>query len=268
MIGRMVDLSPSLPSALEAKSRWQRLGPSAVPALLVHPDGDAESRDARPAPVLVWMHGRTARKEIDPGRYLRLMRAGIGVCAVDLPGHGERFEAPLQHPRHTLDLILQMIDEIDEIVDALRAMPGFDDGALAVGGMSAGGMAAMSRLCREHPFRCAAVEASTGSWDEQRHREMFEGRHDAAIARDDPAANLDGWREIPLQAIHCRLDAWVSFEGQSRFIDALRTRYDDPSSIEFVVYDKTGAPYEHAGFGRMAADAKDRQRDFFQHHLL
>jgi len=34
------------------------------------------------------MHGRTANKELDPGRYLRLIRAGIAVCAIDLPGHG------------------------------------------------------------------------------------------------------------------------------------------------------------------------------------
>jgi dienelactone hydrolase len=260
----MLERIEKLPSALERTTRFERLGRSGVPAMLVHPD--RESGEA--VPVVIWMHGRTARKEIDPGRYLRLMRSGIGVCAVDLPGHGERFEAPLQHPVHTLDLILQMIDEIDELIDALRAMPEFDAGRMGIGGMSAGGMATLARLCHEHPFICASVEATTGSWEHQLHREMFQGRHGEECAHEDPMRHLDGWREIPLQAIHARLDAWVSFEGQKSFIDALRARYEDPDLIEFIVYDRTGAPFEHAGFGRVSADAKEKQRNFFRRHLL
>ncbi|MCP3904765.1 MAG: alpha/beta fold hydrolase [Planctomycetes bacterium] len=260
----MYDRSAPLPRALEARSHWQRLGPSGIPALLVDPRDD----EGGPAPpVVLWMHGRTASKELDPGRYLRLMRAGIGVCAVDLPGHGERFDAALQHPRHTLELIHQMIAEIDEVSDALRELVRFDMTRMAIGGMSAGGMAALSRLCREHDFRCAAVEASTGSWEQQRHREMFEGRPASEIARGNPIEHLGGWREIPLQAIHSRLDMWVAFDGQAAFIEALRERYDAPEDVEFVVYDRTGAPFEHAGFGRLSSDAKNRQRDFFALHL-
>jgi len=260
----MYDRSAPLPRALEARAHWQRLGASGIPALLVDPRDD----DGPPPPVLIWMHGRTASKEIDPGRYLRLMRAGIGVCAVDLPGHGERFDAALQHPRHTLDLVHQMIEEIDEVSEALAALDRFDMKRLAIGGMSAGGMVALSRLCREHPFRCAAVEASSGSWAHQRHREMFEGRPAAEIAAADPIAHLDDWREIPLQAIHSRLDMWVPFDGQASFVEALRARYAQPEQIDFVIYDQTGAPFEHAGFGRLAADAKNRQRDFFTRHLV
>jgi hypothetical protein len=88
-----------LPSSLAAMSRTVRLAGGHVPALLVHPHLDATTgRAARPAPILVWMHGRTVTKELDPGRYLRLARAGIASCALDLPGHGERFDAALQDP--------------------------------------------------------------------------------------------------------------------------------------------------------------------------
>ena len=38
--------------------------------------------------------------------------------------------------------------------------------------------------------------------------------------------------------------------------------------IEFIRYDRTGALYEHAGFGNMAADAKNRQAAFFIRQLL
>ena len=111
----MLERFTRLPAALVAASRFERLGDSKIPAMLVHPDWAM----ARPVPVVVWMHGRTAAKEIDPGRALRLMRAGIGVCAVDLPGHGDRFETAYQQPTHTLDLILRMTDEIDEITEVL-----------------------------------------------------------------------------------------------------------------------------------------------------
>lgn len=235
--------------------------------MLVDPRDPDDDRTA-PVPAVLWMHGRTASKEIDPGRYLRLMRAGIGVCAVDLPGHGERFDAALQHPRHTLEVVHQMIDEIDELRDAMTSLGWIDPDRLAIGGMSAGGMAALARMCRPHPFRCASVEATTGSWDHQRHREMFEGRPDAVITRSNPIEHLDTWREIPFQAFHSRLDMWVSFEGQQAFVEAMRARYDDAQLVDFVVYDSTGAPFEHAGFGRLASDAKNRQRDFFSRHLL
>jgi len=72
-----------LPSSLASRAKSVRFGD--VPALLAHPDWET------PAPVVLWMHGRTVSKELDPGRYLRWVRAGIAACAVDLPGHGERF---------------------------------------------------------------------------------------------------------------------------------------------------------------------------------
>jgi dienelactone hydrolase len=232
--------------------------------MLVHPDWAM----ARPVPVVLWMHGRTASKEIDPGRALRLMRAGIGVCAVDLPGHGDRFETAYQQPTHTLDLILKMTDEIDEITEVLAGIGVYDMDRMGIGGMSAGGMATLRRLCSPHRFVCASVEAATGAWRYQQDHDMFLGRDEAEIDAADPASNLHGWREIPIQALHGRLDAWVACEGQAAFIEALRRRYDDPSMIEFITYGETGAPFEHAGFGKHTADAKERQRRFFMKHLL
>ncbi len=38
--------------------------------------------------------------------------------------------------------------------------------------------------------------------------------------------------------------------------------------IEFVRYNRMGALYEHAGFGNMAADAKNRQAAFFVRQLV
>lgn len=233
--------------------------------MLAHPDWDSGQN----VPAVIWMHGRTVNKEIDPGRYLRLIRSGIAACAVDLPGHGERFDRGLQDPERTLDVVLQMADEIDSIIDSLRDYPGgvFDMNRLAIGGMSAGGMATLVRLTRAHPFVCTSVEATTGSWMHQRKRMMLKNKSEQEIAQYDPIQHLDVWREIPIQAIHAEGDEWVSIEGQREFLDALRDRYDDPSTIELVTYEDTGAPHEHAGFGKFAADAKNVQRDFLMKWL-
>jgi dienelactone hydrolase len=254
----------TMPSALRAAARWERLGADRIPAMIVPPQGT----DAHPVPAVLWMHGRTVSKELDPGRYLRWMRAGIGTCAVDLPGHGERYDAALQGPDRTLDVIRQMLEEVDGIVDALTELEEFDMARLAIGGMSAGGMVTLARLCARHPFRCASVEATSGSWASQSRRPMFQQRPDEEVAAIDPIRRLDNWREIPVQAIHSRFDEWMAYDGQAAFINALRDRYSNPGLLELIVYERTGAPHEHAGFGRMASDAKDRQRDFLRARLI
>ena len=263
MIAAMAGPDAKLPTSLRARTRWRRLTVAGVPVMLVHPDWES----ATPAPVVLWMHGRTVDKELDPGRYLRWVRAGIAACAVDLPGHGERFDADLQQPDRSLDVVRQMLGEIDPIVDALGAMGLFDLDRAGIGGVSAGGMTALARLCSEHRFRCASVEAATGSWGHQSHRPMFRGRVQEAAGLD-PIEHLDGWREIPFQALHARYDQWVPIEGQQAFVDALRRHYRDPDLIEFIRYDRTGAASEHAGFGRMASEAKNSQLDFLKRRLL
>lgn len=250
-----------LPRSLVSQARWETIA-GTIPALLAHPDWTG------PAPVLLWMHGRTSRKEVDPGRYLRLIRAGIAVCAVDLPGHGERLDPGLQEPGRGLHVVRRMIDEIDPIFADLAGRPEFDTANAAIGGISAGGMATLARLCHPHEYRCAAVEATSGAWAQQRDRAMFAGVDQRLVEEIDPLSNLDGWREIPMLLLHARYDEWMALSGQSAFVEALRSRYRDPSLIELVVYERTGAAHEHVGFGRMSADAKNRQTAFLRRCLL
>jgi len=253
-----------MPSALAKQSRLETLA-GEVPALLAHPDW------TEPAPVVIWMHGRTVSKEIDPGRYLRWIRAGIGACALDLPGHGERAIEGLDAPGKTLYVVEQMVEEIDRVVADLRARFGevFDTERMAIGGMSAGGMAALRRLCDAHPFRCAAVESTAGDFSHMPYAERYPRD---IVERLDPAGHLVGWRPIPLLALHSEADAWVPVRAIRGLVERLRERYReegaDPSQVELITWPKTGAPYEHAGFGRVANDAKNAQAAFFERWLL
>lgn len=260
----MVDLADQMPSMLRDRARWDRVGTNSIPVMLAHPDWEAGEQ----VPVVIWMHGRTVHKELDPGRYLRWIRAGIGVCAVDLPGHGERFDASQQEPEAALDVILQMTNEIDQVVSALAKLDAYNLQRMGIGGMSGGGMAAIARLCQPHSFCCASVEAASGSWADQQHRPMFDHCDAKQISKLDPLQRLDQWREIPFQAIHAQHDEWVAYGGQTRFIEALRSRYERPKLVELITYDRTGAQFEHAGFGKFAADAKNRQVEFFVRQLV
>ncbi len=161
----------------------------------------------------------------------------------------------------------------------------FDLDRLAIGGMSAGGMVTLRRLCDPHPFVCAAVEATTGWLSALYFPDSVEGAHDLGLANErwavshdrdriaalDPMLHLSGFRPIPLLALHTETDHTVPFAGQRRFIERLRAHYAsqgaDPARIELRTWSDTGAPQEHAGFGRYGADAKSTQVDFLSRFL-
>ncbi len=265
----------AFPVALRMQAKLARAGE--IPLLLAHPDWDS------PASTVLWMHGRTAYKELDPGRYLRWIRAGIAVCAIDLPGHGERLIPEYQTPARTLDMLEQAVREVDAVVELLAdpAHDGvFDLERLAIGGMSAGGMTALRRLCDEHPFRCAAIEGTTGNLaglynpppGKPGDEPPWPVKHDPArVATLDAMQNLSGFAPLPLLALHSEADRMVPVGIQRRFIERLRGHYvsrgADPALIEFVTWPTTGAPDEHVGFGRVSNDAKNLQAEFFSQHL-
>lgn len=232
-----------------------------VPALVVHPDFDhADPTRLLPrVPWLLWMHGRTVSKEIDPGRFLRLVREGIGSVAVDLPGHGERSSPELQTAPRALEVVERMAAEVDGIVDAVEALGGFDPDQCAIGGMSAGGMAAVLRLFAPHRFCAAALESTVGDLDALRGRELDDPTR---IDRLDPMRRLDQWRPIPTLVLHNKGDEWVPIQAQRRFVAALRARETPSARVEMHEFSETGAPGEHAGFGRFGAEAKRLHTEF------
>lgn len=259
-----------LPKSLQSMSRTMRLGKD-VPALVAHPDWEG----AQQVPAVLWMHGRTVSKELDPGRYLRWVRAGIGAIAIDLPGHGERYDKAFQGPERTIELIEQGCSEIDGVLDSVRELGVYDMGRLMIGGMSAGGMVTLCRLCSAHPFVGACIEGTTGNLHDLYFPEPgSDGRgwlvkHDPSeVAKIDPIEHLEGFAPIPLLALHNTGDQMVPLAGQEKFLEALRAHYAargaDPGLIRLETFSDTGAPMEHSGFGRRANDAKNMQLEFIQ----
>lgn len=274
----MLDRFSQFPLDLSRRTRTFTLG--GVPALIAHPDWTS------PAPVMIWMHGRTATKELDPGRYLRWVRAGIAAVALDLPGHGQRPDARLQRPEHVLEAVEQMIREIDAVVDAL-ASPEFahliDLSRAGLGGMSAGGMATLRRICDGHDFIAAAVECTTGDLSAlftpnpgsptlSRRWDQAGDDAPARLDRLDPMPHLANMHPIPLLLLSTTTDQMVPYAAVTSYIDSLRAHYAArgslPALIEHRAWSNTGAPSEHAGFGKFGAEAKDVQVEFLRRQLL
>ncbi len=262
-----------LPSYLRERAR--RIELAGVPALIAVPESE------RPVPLMLWMHGRTVDKELDPGRYLRWLRAGIAAVAVDLPGHGERHGPRLHDPECTPRVLGQMLAEVDDVLNALTRLNGdgrLDLTRMGIGGMSAGGMVALRHLCNDHPFRCAAVESTTGWLAELYEPSLSDAPtwpvdHDPAVVEPiDPMKHLDGFRPVPLLALHSEADETVPWPGMKAFLGALADRYEaaglSRNLIEIRTWPSTGAPFEHAGFGKVAADAKNIQTEFLVRHLV
>lgn len=228
---------------------------------------------------MLWMHGRTAYKELDSGRYLRWMKAGIAAVAIDSPGHGERKDSRGDEAAHTMGTLGELVREIDIVVESLAdpVWQGvFDLDRMGIGGMSMGGMATLRRLCEPHEFACAAVECTSGDLDGLYNPSR--GSHPWGLSypeeqvRDlDPMRHLDQFRPIPLLALHSEADAIVPWRVQEGFLRALRARYEargaDPSMIEAKTWASTGAPEEHSGFGRVSNEAKNTQTDFLTRTL-
>ena len=250
------------PSSLRARTALLRLGPA--PALVALPGGDDR------VPALLWLHGRTADKELDSARYLRLVRAGVAVVAIDLPGHGERADPARQDAAALPGLLAEALPEVDAVLVALGSAPEaarIDLDRLAMGGISLGGMVTLRRLCEPHPFLCAAVEATAGDF-----AAAGEGRWAEAAARGlEPRAHLAGWRPLPLLALHSERDALVPVAAMRSFLQALREHHQargaDPDLVRFVTWPETGAPLEHVGFGRVAREARELFVSFVSAHL-
>lgn len=263
-LGNMPDLSTTLPRSLQAQSRVLRLGAAATPTLLIHPRFDAQSqKPLQPAPFLLWLHGRTAQKELDSGRYLRLSRAGIATVALDLPAHGERAVSEKQTSEFSLEVVEELLVEIPGVLAALKDFPEFDQSRCAIGGFSLGGMAALAALCQPHSFCAALIEATSGDWSE-----MASAKHDPVRAqRLEPLRHLDSWKPIPLMALHAIEDEMVPVTPQRGFIEKIRAQTSANIPVVWEEFARTGAPKEHIGFGIFAAHAKTVGTQFLVDHL-
>ena len=151
--------------------------------------------------------------------------------------------------------------EIDVIVDWMNVNTQIDSSRSAIGGMSAGGMSAIDRLTQPHNFIAASLEATTGNWESQGSRPMFSSVPKNILRMISPINNLDKWNPIHILAVHSKNDQWIDFQGQLLFIEKVK-KINQELPVKLIIYENTGAPFEHIGFGRESSKNKDEQMNF------
>ena len=134
----------------------------------------------------------------------------------------------MQEPAAVLPVVEQMVGELDGIVEDLTGFEEIDRERIALGGISAGGMATLIRSCRAHSFTAFSVEATTGNLA---YRASSIHADPARVRRLDPMLHLEHWRPTPLLALHNLMDEWIDVDGQRFFIEALRERSHGAQSV-------------------------------------
>ncbi|GIJ00368.1 alpha-beta hydrolase superfamily lysophospholipase [Sediminihabitans luteus] len=120
-------------------------------------------------PSVVLVHGLRTSRAIWAAQLAHLGAAGVRAVAVDLPGHGARFDEP-----YTADAAQQVV------ADAVAAVPG----PVVLVGLSLGGYTVL-RYAAERPARVVAVVAAACT-AEPRGRPV-------ALYRDAASAVVTGW---------------------------------------------------------------------------
>lgn len=135
----------------------QRLGAGDV--LHATPAG----KQRMPLPTVLFYHGFASSKTVYSYFAVALAQAGFRVVMPDAPEHGARFNGD---ERARLDRFWQILhgnlQEFAALRDALFAEGWVEEGRLAVGGASMGGMTALGIMARHPEVRCVAALMGSG----------------------------------------------------------------------------------------------------------
>lgn len=221
-----------------------RLGPNAVPALLVRP----ETPGRHPAAIL--QHGYAAEKSALLPFARELAAYGFVVLLADAWGHGERF--PVSGPNwmteltsdYMVDVVRHTVDDVREGLSLLARRPEVRADRLLVGGFSLGAIVAL--LVGTEDARTAGVVSIAGSplpdMLARQHPMVRPPSEDARryIVAHDAAAHVARLAPKPLLISHGRHDDMVPAAGALRLHEQARPYYARrPGALGLRLYDHT-----------------------------
>jgi dienelactone hydrolase len=192
-------------------------------------------RDAKPArgkfPVVLYSLGSAAIGNVTPellasNGYIVAQAPRLGLYAGLPPDGGD-----------LLDLISKLAD-LDQVINAVAAVPEADVTNMAAIGFSAGGIWALQTAMKNFHVRAVVSLDSVMLFDEQRAR----------AARQAPHFNPDAVR-VPI--MHLIRKEWVPRESAKqwealRYADRLNLRFDDPA-LDHMDFQSTGFAQTLAG---------------------
>ncbi|NIY47588.1 esterase [Cedecea colo] len=114
-------------------------------------------------PTVLFYHGFTSSKLVYSYFAVALAQAGMRVVMPDAQGHGARFNGDDESRlRQFWPILKSNIDEFSQLRQALADRNLIEEGRLAVGGASMGGMTALGIMARHPEVSCVACLMGSG----------------------------------------------------------------------------------------------------------
>ncbi len=256
----------SLPQDTSPAIERVEIGPHSIPALVVQPQ-DAVGDHSLPA-VLI-QHGYGAEKsDLLPLASL-LVAHGFITLLPDAWGHGERF--PTSGPNwmseitsdYFMEVVRHTVDDMREVFDYLRDLPGVNGDSMLTGGFSMGAIAALVYGTEDE--RVAGVIAASGSpLPDLLPVRLFGSAAPSAATEEwayahDAASNIATLAPRPLLIQHGRADDMVPVAGALRLYEAAKPYYAScPDHLKLMLY-----PHTHLVSEQEMHDAVHWVAEFF-----
>lgn len=178
-------------------------------------------------PTVLFYHGFTSSKLVYSYFAVALSQAGMRVVMPDAQGHGARFDGDENARLQQFWPILKTnIDEFALLQEALLRRNLIEEGRLAVGGASMGGMTALGIMARHPEVRCVACLMGSGYFTTLA-RKLFPPQEDrldetlTMLAEYDISRQLEHIADRPLMLWHGEEDDVVPADETWRLQQAL-----------------------------------------------
>jgi hypothetical protein len=223
------------------------IGPDAIPALLVQPQGVIADHSL---PAVLIQHGYGAEKSDLLPLASYLVAHGFITLLPDAWGHGERFPAsgPNWMTQISADFFMEVVrhtvDDLRPVFDYLRDLPSVNAETVLAGGFSMGAIAALVYGTEDE--RVAGVIAASGSpLTDLLPVRLFGSAppSEATVSwarAHDAASHIGALAPKPLLIQHGRADDMVPVAGALRLYEAARPYYATcPDHLKLMLYPHT-----------------------------
>lgn len=236
--------TPVLPRYTVLPVEHLAIGPRAVPALLVRPDGNGRH------PGALLQHGYGASKADLLPMATALAAYGFVVLLPDAWGHGDRFPTSGPnwmtelHAEYALNVVRETTGDLSEALSVLADRSEVRDDALLIGGFSMGAVVAL--IAGSEDARVGGIVSIAGSpLSDLLGIRLFGSVSPSEQSRawaeqHDVVRHVDRLAPRPLLLSHGGKDDMVPVGGTLRLYEAAKPFYaDHPERLTLRLYDHT-----------------------------
>lgn len=204
-------------------------------------------RDAKNAPIVIFLHGQFSEKEENLDEMTEYADAGYFCVALDLQGHGERISS---EPLMALEITKNTADDLDLLLDYYEAAGLADADRFALVGFSQGGSVAYWYSVYGDRVPGALVVGSTSpdysySYDDKcicngevADPVWSEEETKAFVTQYNPIQHADKLMQMPIMSGNSINDDVVSYKGSESLEKILKKGGN--TKIRFYYFDNAG----------------------------